>query len=217
MQDINKNSRLDVFNAGLVKGAKFSGRHEFPILKKTEYRPSCAIPFNAAKRSRKQDQWLHFYIYDYLFESVWNMPGRYLPLFRKFQGAITPDYSLYRNMPLAMQIWNTYRNRALGYWLQKNGVGIIANVRWGDERSYDFAFEGLEKGGTYAICTNGCIQNKIDRYYFAKGLERMAEALEPETIVNYSYRSKDIFDKYEKQGIMVITLEHWSGAIKAGR
>ena len=217
MQDVRKNKRLDVFNAGLVKGAMFSNRHEFPMLRKTDSKPLRAIPFNAAKRSRKHDQWLHFYIYDYFFESVWNMPKRYLPLFKKFQGAITPDYSLYRNLPLAMQIWNTYRNRAVGYWLQANGVDIVTNVRWGDERTYGFAFEGLEKGGTYAVCSNGCIQGKTDRHYFVKGLEKMVEALEPETIVNYSYYSKDIFSRCEKQGIMVITLDHWSDAINAGR
>lgn len=142
------------------------------------------------------------------------MPDRHFPLFQKFGGVITPDFSLYRNMPLAMQIWNTYRNRAIGYWLQNNGIKIITNVRWGDERTYNFAFEGLSKGGTYAVCSNGCIQNKTDRYYFIKGLEKMIETLQPDTIINYSYYSKDIFTKYEKQGIMIITLNHWSDAIK---
>jgi len=68
-----------------------------------------------------------------------------------------------------MQIWNTYRNRALAYWLQNNGIKIIPNVRWGNERTFDFAFEGLPTGGTYAVGTNGCIQNKEDRYHFKKG------------------------------------------------
>ena len=214
MLDLRKNKRLDVFNADMVKGAKFSGVHEFPLLHRTNYIPVMALPFNAAKRTMRLKQWLHFYIYDYFFESVWNMPDRYLPLFKKFKGVITPDFSLYINLPLAMQIWNTYRNRALGYWLQSNGIPIIANVSWGDERTYDFAFEGLEKGGTYAICSNGALQNKISRYYFVKGLEKMVEALEPDTIVNYSYYSKDIFDKYEKKGIIIITLKHWSDAIR---
>jgi hypothetical protein len=214
LQDMRKNKRLDVFNAGIVTGAKFSRVYEFPAVKKTDYKPSKAIPFNAAKRSEKYDRWLHFYLYDYFFESLWDMPERYLPLFKRFRGAITPDFSLYRNMPLAMQVWNTYRNRAIGYWLQKNGIPIVTNVRWGDERTYDFAFEGLAKGGTYAVCTNGCVQSKTDRHYFVKGLEKMVEALQPDAIVNYPYYSKGIFEKYEKQGIEIITLEHWSKALK---
>ena len=175
-----------------------------------------AIPFNAAKRTRKLDQWLHFYIYDYFFESVWNMPERYLPLFKKFKGVITPDFSLYRNMPLAMQIWSTYKNRALSYWLQKNGINIVYNVRWGDSRFYAFAFEGLAKGGTYAVSSNGCIQDKADRRCFVKGLEKMIEVLQPDTIVNYSYYSKDIFERYKAAGIGIITLDHWAKAVKGG-
>ena len=214
MHDIRKNPRLDVFHTSLVNGAKFSGNYEFPIPERVDYKPTLAIPFNAAKRSRQYQRWVHFYLYDYIFNCVWNKPERYLPLFKRFQGIITPDFSLYRNLPLSMQIWNTYRNRAIGYWLQSNGIKIVTNVRWGDERTYSFAFEGLPKGGTYAVCSNGCIQNKTDRYYFIKGLEIMVDTLKPETIINYSYYSKDIFAKYEKCGIMIITLEHWSDAIR---
>jgi len=216
MQDINKNPMLDVFNADIVKGARFSIKYEFPIIQKTGYKPTTAIPFNIARRSKKLDQWLHFYIYDYLFECVWKNPEKYLPLLKKFQGVITPDFSLYRNLPLAMQIWNTYRNRALGYWLQNNGIKTVINVRWSDERSYDFAFEGLEKGGTYAVGSTGGIQKKLSRYHFTKGLERMVEILEPATIINYSNYSKDIFENYEKLGINVITIKHWSDTIKGG-
>jgi len=214
LQSITKTPRIDVFNSKLVDGAKFSNSFEFPLIEKTHYEPLKAIPFNVAKRSRKYNHWIHFYIYDYFFERVWNAPSRYLPLFKKFEGVITPDYSLYRNMPLAMQIWNTYRNRAIGYWLQKNDIKIVVHVSWSDERTYNFAFEGLPKGGTYAISTNGGIQNKIDRNYFIKGLEKMVETLSPETIINYSYYSKDIFEKYERQGIKIITLAHWSSILK---
>ena len=214
MQDVRLNTRLDVFNAKIVEGAKYSDTYEFPLIKRTDFKPAAAIPFNAAKRTRKLDQWLHFYIYDYFFECVWNKPGRYLPLFKKFKGVITPDFSLYRNMPLAMQVWNTYKNRALSYWLQKNGINIVYNVRWGDSRSYEFVFEDLAKGGAYAVCSNGCIQNKTDRHCFIKGLEKMVEALQPDTIINYSYYSKDIFERYKIMGIEIITLNHWAEAIK---
>jgi len=106
-----------------------------------------------------------------------------------------------------MQIWNTYRNRALAYWLQSNGVNIVPNVRWGDERTYDFAFEGLEQGGTIAISTNGCIRNKVDRYYFKKGLEKMITVLKPDTIINYSCTPNDIFLPHKKMGMEIIQQE----------
>ena len=117
-------------------------------------------------------------------------------------------------MPLVMQMWNTYRNRALAYWLQDSGIDIVMNVRWGDERRYDFVFEGLEQGGTYAVCTNGCIRRKLDRHYFKKGLSQMVELLKPDTIVNYGSKADDIFGQYRDLGIEVITLNYWRDAFR---
>lgn len=113
-----------------------------------------------------------------------------------------------------MQIWNTYRNRAIAYWLQSNGVNVIPNIRWGDERTYKFAFEGIEQSGTVAISTNGCIRNKTDRYYFIKGLTKMVEALKPDTIVNYSYTPDNIFGQYREQGIEIIQIENYALTVR---
>jgi len=165
-------------------------------------------------KSKKFDQWVHFYIHDKNFERLWNNPKQYLNLLKHYQGVITPDFSLYRELPLAMQIWNTYRNRALAYWLQNNDISIIPNIRWSDERSYEFAFEGIEQGGTVAISTNGCIRNKTDRYFFKKGLVNMIESLKPDTIVNYSYTPDDIFDLCKEQGIEVIQIENYALTVR---
>ena len=186
MHDILTHPRLDVFKSELVKNAQFSPIYEFPLVKPTAFVPDKAISFHSALKATNHRQWVHFYIHDLHFERVWNNPKRYLPMLARFEGVITPDFSLYRDMPLAMQIWNTYRNRALAYWLQSNGIAIVPNVRWGDERTYAFAFEGLPPGGSVAISTNGCIQNKLDRSYFQKGLAALVEKLKPATIINYS-------------------------------
>jgi len=211
--DYEKNPILDVFKTELVQDAHFTQKHEMPILKRVDFTPSEAIPFNFATRAKNFEQWLHFYINDYCFERVWNNCSRYLPLFRRFKGVFTPDFSLYREMPIAMQIWNTYRNRVMAYWLQNNGIDIVPNVRWSDERSYSFAFEGFEKGGTFAIGTNGCIGNRLDRYYFQKGLAKMVEILEPNALINYYSKPADIFGIYEKQGIKIISLNYWRDAL----
>jgi len=111
---------------------------------------------------------------------------------------------------------NTYRSRAIAYWLQSNGVNIIPNIRWGDERTYAFAFEGIEQGGTVAISTNGCIQKRLDRHYFIKGLVKMVETLKPDTIINYSYTPNDIFAPYRNQGIEIIPIENYTLTAKKG-
>ena len=48
-------------------------------------------------------------------------------------------------MPLVMQMWNTYRGRGIAVWIQNNGIEIIPNVRFGDERTFSFCFDGVEE------------------------------------------------------------------------
>ena len=82
---------------------------------------------------------------------LWNNPKAYVKKLKKFRGVISPDFSLYRNMPLCMQLWNTYRNRALAVWMQDNGIEVIPNIRFNDERTYSFCFDGVEKNSTVAV------------------------------------------------------------------
>lgn len=207
----------DGYKAFLVEGAQFSEHYEFPVLGcRSASVPKRMLPFDKAMRAADHDCWLHFFIQDQRFECVWNNPRRYLPVFQRFEGVISPDFSIYREMPLAMQLWNTYRNRAIACWLERNGVSVIPNVRWGDERSYDFAFEGLPRGGIVAVSTNGCIRSRLDRFYFCKGLDRMLDALTPKTVINYSQTPGDIFDVCRARGATVVPIEHHAIAVRKG-
>ena len=115
----------DVFHAFLVKNATYSGAFEIPNVPPSQCIPDKLIPFSKCIRSNEYDSWVHFYEDDACFERIWNTPNKYLPILQKFKGVITPDFSLYRDMPLAMQIWNTYRGKAIGNWLFENGVKVI--------------------------------------------------------------------------------------------
>ena len=41
----------------------------------------------------------------------------------------TPDFSTYQDFPEPLKVYNTYRMRAFGYWLTKNGIKVINNIR----------------------------------------------------------------------------------------
>jgi len=60
---------------------------------------------------------------------------------------------LVRNMPLVMQLWNIYRSRAIGCWLQRNDVKVIVNIRWGDCRTYRCCCDGVSQNSTIAVGT----------------------------------------------------------------
>lgn len=52
---------------------------------------------------------VHFFLDDYRFETVWNRPFKALEALRPYRTLLTPDFSLYRDWPLTLQLWNTYR------------------------------------------------------------------------------------------------------------
>lgn len=110
-------------------------------------------------------------------------------------------------MPLVMQMWNTYRNRALSVWLQNNGIEIIPNVRFGDERTFSFCFDGIEKGKTVAMGTLGCIRKKEDKIFFKVGLAYMVNRLSPKNIIVYGGVPDSIFKPYKDMGINIIAFE----------
>ena len=144
----NLRNRKDVFHAWMVLESKFDGTWEIPMIHKmsvNDYKNVKFIPFDKMRQHKGFDYYVHFYIHDVQFGGIWNNPYQYLERLKKYKGVISPDFSLYRDMPLAMQMWNTYRSRTVGSWLQNNGVTVIPNVRWGDERSYEFCFSGIEQ------------------------------------------------------------------------
>lgn len=198
----------------LVENAEFVGQYDFPTLRKTVSIPKIAVPFDCIGKTTNRNQWIHFYIDDYKFERIWNNLDKYVQTFKKFCGIIGPDFSVYTDMPLAQQIWNLYRNRAISHYLQENDVDVIPNIQWGTEDSYSYCFDGIPTGGTVAISTNGCINDRLDRYYFQKGLEKMLEVINPSTVVNYSYMPHDIFDNYKTSNIKFICLDNYNDIVR---
>ena len=203
------NSNYDVFHSFLVEDADYEGYIELPKIKTSNLIPEKLVPFSKAmsKSWNDYDCWVMFYEHDVKFERLWNNPKRYLEKLKRFKGVISPDFSLYRNMPLVMQQWNTYRSRALAVWLQNNGIEVIPNIRFNDERTYDFCFDGIERFKTIAVGTHGCIKNKIDKEYFKKGLAELVKRLSPKTIIIYGATPDDIFKVYKDAGIEIISFE----------
>ena len=206
---MNEERTADVFRSFLVEEAEYAGQAELPMIKTSDELPQKLIPFSraVAKNRKDFDGWICFYEQDRRFERLWKDPKRYLPIIKKFKGVISPDFSLYRNMPICMQLWNAYRGRALANWLQKNGVEVIPNVRFGDERSYSFCFDGIEPEKTIAVGTHGCIKQKADRLFFQVGLNVAVRRLRPKTIVVYGRAPDRIFKPYRDQGIRIIPFE----------
>lgn len=194
----------DVFHAFLVKDADYDGIFEIPCLSIELSKPNKLIPFSKALSMNDYDAWVHFYENDVVFERLWNHPKRYFEILKRFRGVITPDFSVYRDMPFVMQLWNIYRSRSIGHWLQRNGIKVIPNIRFGDERTFASSCAGVENQGVIAVGSYGCVKSLEERKYFKKGLEYVVNTLKPKTIVVYGSKPKNVFDSYENAGIEIL-------------
>ena len=197
----------DGFAPELVAGAFFDGMFEIPVIRNVpgSFVPGRLVPFTKRCVTSMLDEFICFYVHDFRFADVIRNARAYLECFRKFSGLVSPDCSLYRDMPLVLQIVNTYFNRALGHYFQANGLRVVANVRWGDERSYTrtlfpepFAFAGVEKNAVVSVGTYGCSTGSENAYHRQKGLAAMFEELSPRQVWVYGAYAASEFAEYER-------------------
>jgi hypothetical protein len=128
---------------------------------------------------------VHFFLDDYRFEFAWNRPEAFAKQLIQCGGALTPDFSLWADMPLAMQLWNVYRNRWLGTWLESWGIRVIPTVGWSTSQTWPFAFEGIAPDSVVAVSTVGVVRDKEARKRFLAGYEEMQRRLTPSLVLCY--------------------------------
>lgn len=127
---------------------------------------------------------IHFFLDDYRFETVWSKPFRPLSRLQRVGVALTPDFSLWQEMPLAMQLWQVYRSRWCGNWMASNGVSVIPTISWSTRVSYDFAFAGIPQKSVVAISSVGIRGDEAQRSY-RHGIKWMLAELDPATVLVY--------------------------------
>lgn len=158
----------------------------YPLLSGTEYVPTDLLGFNYAKSDTKPEgKSLHFFLDDYQFERLWNNPQEYTPLLRKYESVLTPDWSLYRDMPLPMQAWNIYRARAIGDYWEREGLTVIPTLSWSDRESFSFCFKGIPKDSTVAVSTVGVKNDTQAWQLFKEGMWRAIQEVQPSHILLY--------------------------------
>ncbi len=123
---------------------------------------------------------VHFFLDDYKIEKFFNYPERYLKRLAQYRYLLTPDYSLYTDLPISIQIINTFKNRWCGSFWQNYGLKVIPTISWGRTNSYEFCFEGIEPHSVVAISTIGC---KNFKSLFLGGYYEMIKRIKPENII----------------------------------
>lgn len=177
----------DRFNNNLGFGVFYgTGPYDIPKINPEKWEPVSFIPFTEANQCKSRDKTgIHFFVDDYRFDSVWYFLKRYTDMFSQFAAVMTPDWSLYTDWPVAVQIWNHYRKHYVGAHLQDEGIKVYPSVSWSDERSYEWCFDGDPVGGTVAVSSVGTQKDPETRRLFMRGYEEMMRRLTPETVIFY--------------------------------
>lgn len=134
---------------------------------------------------------------DYQFERVWTSPQKYLQYLQGYKCVLTPDFSLYMDMPEPMQAWNRYRSQALGHWWQTQGITVVPTLSWAQPSSYQFCFAGIPKHSTVAVSTVGVKDSKEALAIWCDGMRMAMKRLEPLLVLLYGGRVDFDFDACE--------------------
>ncbi len=191
----------------LVETAFFDGDFEIPHINAPDQIiiPEGMIPFTKREKSPDYSDFVCFYEHDINFREVLTNTEDYVTDLKRLPGVITPDCSVYIDAPFCVQLTNIYLSRAIGFYLKNQGINVIPNIRWGDERTYTtqvfrdkVAFLGVDKHSIVSIGTYGQIKSTESKRYFREGLVSMLEELEPEVVLVYGAMPGSIFHGLDK-------------------
>jgi len=180
-----KNKQLLVRNEFLYHNQS-SGRYEFPIIKKQDINIDEIkfLSYSNVKLNDNEnlDKTIHFFTYDWKFEKVYEKPDIEFEKLKQYKYLLSPDFSIFTNMPLALQIESIFKNRWCGAYWQSKGLKVIPTVSWGDEKSFDFCFDGIEEGSVVAVSTyyrENCEEE------FMLGYNKMIQKIKPSAVICY--------------------------------
>ena len=186
---------------------------QMPIIYNDEFVPEDLIGFNYAKTSNESNAGIHFFIDDYQFERVWNYPEKYLDVLRKFSCVLSPDFSLYMDMPIPIKIWNVYRSRQIGAYWQSNGIRVIPTISWAEQATFEFCFRGIPKGSIVSISTIGVKRDPDALQVWHDGVDEMIKQIEPSTILVYGGEIEHDYGKTELIYYENKVIENWERSV----
>ena len=203
-----------------------AGKYEMPLIKKQEIDLDEIDLWNYTK-TKMQDEdnkhkTIHFFTYDWLFDNVYEKPEVALEKLDQYYALLTPEFSTYKDMPLARQIDSVFKNRWCGAFWQKQGMTVIPTISWGSIPCMEFCFDGVEKGSVVAVSTYTREDNKEG---FMLGYNKMLEIIEPSAIICYgtpfpemkgNIKAIDPYNKEElikKMGLAKFTEKYLAGEL----
>ena len=102
----------------------------------------CATWGAVDRKSTMRGTWM-FYTEDYRYEALWVDPSPVVNT--QCVNAAEPNFSVYRNMPTSVALWQIYRKRWVSRWWQSMGIRIIVDLNVASNR-YELNRLGIPAG-----------------------------------------------------------------------
>lgn len=172
-----------------------------------ELEPADALPRRlrslvTCPRCTDTEAGVHLYLDDHRIENTWTDPERYVGMLRRFACVMTPDYSLWLEMPEPMKRWQVYRSLAVGKAWQDAGLCVVPTLTWGGPDTFSWCFDGIPKGGTVSLSTVGLMRSVEGRRLFDEGADAAMEAVSPSRVLAYGTRRE-----FDARGAEVVWYE----------
>jgi hypothetical protein len=163
-----------------------TGKFGIPLVKRQDIDLNKIEPWSYVKTKLDDEEnrhkTIHFFTYDWNFEAAYAKPEATLEKLDQYYVLLTPEFSTYKDMPLVLQAYSTFKNRWCGAFWQRHGMKVIPTIAWGTPASYEFCFDGVEQGGIVAVSTYAREDNEKG---FMHGYNKMLDAIKPSAIVCY--------------------------------
>ncbi len=173
----SKPGSFDALNTALIESGE-----DYPTVWATQLRNNFLTVTCNDYKAYKENSLVSTFVDDYYLERFWNDPLKYVDRMKAVAGVMTPDFSLYLDLPRPLLQYNVYRNRFVGSVWQRHGVNVIPTISWTDESSFDFCFEGVTHGSIVAVSNTGC-KTEEQKAFFDAGFEEMKARINPKQIL----------------------------------
>ena len=129
------------------------GKYEFPIIRKQDIDVNkiklLSYVDTKADDKENKDKTIHFFTHDWKFEKVYENADKELEKLKQYYCLLSPDFSMFTNMPIALQIASVFKNRCCcailtARWIRTMPSGFAA-------RALPFAWTMLAENCRIAI------------------------------------------------------------------
>ena len=126
---------------------------------------------------------MYFYIDDYRFDALWNSPDRYINRLKRYRYVLAPDFSIYADMPKALQVYNHYRKHWLAAYWQMHGINVIPTITWTLPQHLQFCLDGEPIGSIVSTSTKGILRNKDLQDTYWDDYDYVMDKLQPKMVL----------------------------------